>query len=334
MAQGADSDTLVVSYIGYKTFEQRVAHLAANEHIALHEYATVLDEVLVETFKFDPRDIDRSIRPIRGNLYAMEAEVTNLDYNNFLLTLNETQRKRYGFNSGNYEKSVRDFYERYHKVSKSKKNTNDHNDNFNNYPAVNISHESAEEYCKWLTEQYNEASKKKKFKKVIFRLPTLNEWQIAALGDPKFQSWNLRENFVEVIQPKDTNDMYKGTREKIKVDDRVLYPWYTVYFRNRTYNQFGCYLGNYKITTDRNCHSRARAYDGYTMQSRVKNYFPNNIGLYDVTGNVAEMIDEKGIACGGSWNETPENSTIHSTRRFNGPDETVGFRVFMEVIEK
>ena len=57
------------------------------------------------------------------------------------------------------------------------------------------------------------------------------------------------------------------------------------------------------------------------------------MGLYDAVGNVAEMIDEKGKACGGSWNDPSEKSTIHSVKEFNGADETVGFRVFMEVIE-
>jgi hypothetical protein len=46
------------------------------------------------------------------------------------------------------------------------------------------------------------------------------------------------------------------------------------------------------------------------------------------------MIDEKEKACGGSWNDVPENSTIQSIKNYKGSDETVGFRVFMEVIEK
>ncbi|MEJ0033285.1 MAG: hypothetical protein WDO15_24445 [Bacteroidota bacterium] len=166
-------------------------------------------------------------------------------------------------------------------------------------------------------------------------MPTLNEWQIAALGYNKFQSWNLRENMVEVTIAKDTMNIFKGEKKKMKVDDTILYPWYWVYhMRNRVYNQFGCYLGNFKIDVDRHCVSRAFAYDGWTMMARTESYFPNNIGLYDVVGNVAEMIDEKGKACGGSWNDVPEKSTIQSVKTYNSPDETVGFRVFMEVLEK
>ena len=66
---------------------------------------------------------------------------------------------------------------------------------------------------------------------------------------------------------------------------------------------------------------------------RTASYFPNGLGLYDVVGNVAEMIDEKGKACGGSWNDIPEESTIRSVKTYTGPHDTVGFRVFMEVVE-
>jgi formylglycine-generating enzyme required for sulfatase activity len=329
-------DTLYVTYVGYEKFEKAIPALASFEHVALRESATILEEVRIVHRQLDLRDIDRSARIIRDNLYAMSAEVTNIQYNDFLGWLEDYNkmelRKRYDFNLSGYEKSVRDFYEIYHKPKSEKAKRNDR-ENFNEYPAVNISYESAVEYCKWLTERYNESPKKKKFKRVLFRLPTLNEWQIAALGDSKFQSWDLNENFVETMIPKDTMRALDGKKIKMKTDT-LWYPWYSVYFHNRVYNQFGCYLGNFRITTDRNCVSRALAYDGWTMQSNVENYFANNIGLYDVVGNVAEMIDEKGKACGGSWNDLPEQSTIHSIKNYNGPDETVGFRVFMEVIEK
>ena len=334
--KGADSDTLIVTYIGYSTFKKRVSKLASPERIALHEYATVLDEVVIEDQKFDPRDFDRSLRIIRGNIYAMDSEVNNIEYNNFLKATNGDVRKKADFNLNKYDKSVREFYQRYQQPSKqTRRARRDTVVNYNNFPAVNISYEGAVEYCNWLTEEYNSNPKKKKFKKVLFRLPTLDEWQIAALGDSKFQSWTLLENTVEVIMAKDTMDTMKGKHEKMKVDNTILYPWFRVYhMRSRVWNQFGCYLGNFNITTDRNCPSRAGAYDGFTMMAFTRAYFPNDIGLYDVVGNVAEMIDEKGKACGGSWKEAPEKSTIQSVKNYTGPDETIGFRVFMEVIEK
>jgi hypothetical protein len=58
------------------------------------------------------------------------------------------------------------------------------------------------------------------------------------------------------------------------------------------------------------------------------------MGFFDVVGNVAEMIDEKGKAYGGSWNHFPNESTIRSVDDYKGQSGAVGFRVFMEVIEK
>lgn len=332
----AHADTLIVTYVGHEKFEKAIPSLASFEHVLLKESATVLEEIRIVHRQLDLRDIDRSARVIRGNLYALSGEVTNIQYNDFLGWLEDYNkmelRKKYDFNLDGYEKPVREFYQVYHKPAPEKGRKRE-KENFNTYPAVNISYEAAVEYCKWLTEQYNESKKKKKFRKVLFRLPTLKEWQIAALGDPGFQSWDVRENFIETIIPSDTMEAFKGKKVKAKADT-IRYPWYFVYFHSRTYNNFGCYLGNFKITTDMNCVTRAFAYDGWTMQAQVENYFPNNIGLYDMVGNVAEMIDEKGKACGGSWNDLPENSTIHSIKNYTGPDETVGFRVFMEVIEK
>jgi len=340
----AVQDTLVITYVGYEKFAKPIPKLASIEHVALNEYTTMLDEVRIVRHQLDLREIDRSVRVIRDNLYAMEGEVTNLEFNDFLGWLEDYNqaalREASGFKLDRYPQSVRDFYERYHKPSDPKLDRR-HNrkdstvSSYNIYPAVNITYESAIEYCKWLTERYNENPKKKKFQKVLFRLPTLKEWQIAALGYDKFQSWDLKENTVEVIVAKDTMDIFKGSRKKMKVDDTILYPWYWVYhMRNRVYNQFGCYLGNFKIDVDRGCITRAYAYDAFSMMGRTQAYFPNNIGLFDVCGNVAEMLDEKGKACGGSWNDPPENSTIQSVKTYSWPDETVGFRVFMQVIEK
>jgi hypothetical protein len=46
------------------------------------------------------------------------------------------------------------------------------------------------------------------------------------------------------------------------------------------------------------------------------------------------MIQTAGVACGGSWNDPPEASTIHSVKTYAYPNATVGFRVFMEVIDE
>jgi len=340
-----ENDTLFVTYVGYNHFEKPISKLASVEHITLAESPTMLEEVRIVHYQVAIRDIDRAVRVVRGNLYAMESEVTNLEYNTFLNWLEDYNksdlRKKSYFDLSSYSKSEKEFFTRYHRVSadrrQKRKDRNDSTANYNNYAAVNMSHEGAIEYCKWLTERYNESPGKKKFKKVHFRLPTLKEWQIAALGDPKFQSWELGENTVEVIVPPDSTakEWSKGKRKKMQVDNTILYPWYQMYYyRNNPVNQFNCFLGNFRVdSVERPCVTNHPGFDGWIMLGPVTTYFPNGIGLYDVVGNVAEMIDEEGKACGGSWNDWPEESTIQSVKNYSGPDKTVGFRLFMEVIE-
>ncbi len=119
-------------------------------------------------------------------------------------------------------------------------------------------------------------------------------------------------------------------------DNEIFYPWYKAYnYRNKALNSRGCALGNFKFPeNETGCGDRKIiGVDGFVMMSPVQSYFPNGLGLYDVVGNIAEMSEEKGKACGGSWNHPPLESTIRSLNVYEGPDVAVGFRVFMEVIE-
>jgi formylglycine-generating enzyme required for sulfatase activity len=341
-------DTLTVSYLGYIPFQKKISTLQSVENIYLEESYTLLEEVVVAHAKLNLREVDKDLRSIRGNLYAMKTEVTNIQYNLFLASLEEQHqvelRKKCDYDLSNYDKATQAFFKKYvtqfrahgeFKDSVKVPHIGPHA--WNDYPAVNILHEGAQQYCNWLTDQYNTYKGKKKFKKVKFRLPTLQEWQIAALGYDKFQTWNVEENMLEVVIPKDSMSMAprKGPRKSIRVGKDVLYPWYGAYYYRRSpRNHMGCFLGNFKVTyVEVPCPAKNPAYDGWSMMGRTASYFPNNIGLYDVVGNVAEMIDEKGKACGGSWDDEPFESTIHSVKSYSRPDATIGFRVFMEVEE-
>ena len=67
---------------------------------------------------------------------------------------------------------------------------------------------------------------------------------------------------------------------------------------------------------------------------QVKSYYPNSFGLYNMCGNVAEMISEKGIAKGGSYLESAYNVRIASEKIYTQPQADIGFRVAMKIIEK
>lgn len=342
------SDTLVVSHIGYSNFEAPLPKFEFGQTIYLEESYTLLDVVTISRAMINVKGIEKDLRRVSDGLYAMETEVTNGEYNLFLASLEENGRadlfRKCNYDLSGYNPSEKSFFTQYvtqYKTRRTKKDslTTPHigPHSWGDYPAINVTHAAALEYCKWLTDEYNRSMGKKKFKRVRFKLPSLEEWQIAALGYDKFNTWNVADVRVEVIISPDSLEILprKGQRKFIAVGSDVLYPWYgSYYYRRSPQNHRNCFLGNFKVEyVERPCPANNPSYDGWSMMGRTASYFPNNIGLYDVVGNVAEMIEQPGKACGGSWDDVPSESTIHSVKTYTRPDATIGFRVFMEVLE-
>ena len=298
------------------------------------------NEIPYYPFSLDIKSLDEQFRPVYDKIYANAAEVTNEQYNLFLRYLSSHSLtdlwEKYKFDFSSYEEPTLSLMKNY----SSDRVPNKKQKYFTQYPAVDVSYEAATAYCDWLTQQYNN-SPTHKFKKVKFRLPSIDEWQIAAAGIKNPVSWKLDEQKAEVrITPPGQPFGKEFEKRVVSLSDpEILYPWFKYFvFRNSPVNNRGCYLGNFKVPDASNCPGMkkfsATAADGFLMTGPVQSYFPNDIGLSDVVGNVAEMTLEKGKACGGSWNHTPQESTIKSINSYSKPDAAIGFRVFMEVIEK
>ena len=177
---------------------------------------------------------------------------------------------------------------------------------FENYPIICVSHYAANEFCKWLTEKYN-ADPKRKFKKVIFRLPTESEFIKAASSayDPKtvpYYPWGfeLRDSKGRQLCN------YKAIREE--------YLDYNDSMKKIEY-QSNAFLGDWDFTAP------------------VASYPPNRYGLYNIVGNVSEMTQEEGVAMGGDYNSTGYNVRVTSKKKYEKCCSTVGFRVYMEIVE-
>lgn len=239
------------------------------------------------TMLMNTKQLEKKMRNVSGNIWASETEVSNLDYRSFLNNLkrsrNDELYKRCIYDSTQWKERFRHAYndpmvENYH-----------WHPAYDNYPVVNISHEAAVEYCKWLTAQYN-TQRKRTYTQVVFRLPTKSEWRLIAIPGG-------------------------ATDKTCFPDDKVA-------------NEKGCFLANLKVA-DGDYYS-----DGAFHTAQVSSYNPNDKGFYCVMGNAAEMIDEKGIAKGGSWYHSFEESKFDKSQKYTGPDPGVGFRVLMEVIQE
>lgn len=280
------------------------------------------------------KDLDKQMVPIRKPLFASNVEVTNEAYYTFLSYLRDNgyadQYDIAKIDLRRFDGVALSSMKAYFRLADQKKKDGGYND----YPVINITYEAATLYCDWLTQQYN-LQEKRKYKKVQFRLPTLKEWQIAALGYTEFQSWELRENVIRADFPVKGQKSDWANKSYDLKEYTVKYPWYRhdFTFRNKITNQYDCYLANI-LDSACDCPATKDKGDGFTMTSPVATYFANGMALFDMIGNVAEMVAEKGKASGGSWSHSPEASTITSVSSYNGADVKVGFRVFMEVIEE
>lgn len=323
-----------------RSLMEKIAKDSGNESIIARFLDSAPEEIPYFPSKLSIKSLDDGMKQVYQTIYSFDAEVTNGQYNlflNYLKAHNLTDLyEKYKYDYSEYTEPALSLMKGYSSDHTETKRTK----GFANYPAVNLSHEAAIAYYEWLTEQYNRSADHK-FKKVKFRLPSLNEWQLAAAGIKTPSSLNLNEQKVEVRITPPGKEFDKGHEKRMVSlsDPEILYPWFRYYgLRNSPINSRGCYLGNFKVSDQSTCPGIKKiglgAADGFFAMSATKVYFPNDIGLFDVVGNVAEMIQEKGKACGGSWNHVPEESTIKSVNTYSKPDAAIGFRLFMEVVEK
>lgn len=254
---------------------------------------------------FEINGFKKNFSKIKTDLFVCKYEVSNVEYRSFLSDLkNSNQDETYQSclpdtlcwkDKLNVTKNTEPFVAYYFRSS-----------SYDNYPVVGVSYESALKYCDWLTENYNK-SQRRKFKKVFFKLLTKDEWTFSAnKGDgSKVYTWGSG-----YIQNNRKQDLCNYRRIDYKYDSA------TKKYQEIEKTDIQKSLERNKITTS------------------VNTYYPNSFGLYNMCGNVAEMIEEKGIAKGGSYNDPAYKVTISSEVKFTKPQADIGFRVAMKIIEE
>ncbi|MBI5219793.1 MAG: SUMF1/EgtB/PvdO family nonheme iron enzyme [Bacteroidia bacterium] len=259
--------------------------------------------------KFTIKDIEKTLGKINDTLYVSKYEVSNLQYKAFLSELKKTKNaEKYNASKidtvGWLEPTIRNepMVVLYHKHPV-----------YDKYPVVNISYDGAQNFCEWLTEKYN-SSPDKKFKKVKFRLPAEKEWVFAAKGGSKDQeiySWgnnNLK------------NAQGKKFCNYLEIGDEFIH-------KDKT-------KGEYVIEKKSGLGSVKTLGETYDITAPVDAFLPNGYGLFNLSGNVAEMIAEKGKTKGGSWRSSGYDVRIDLTDTYEKSSVEIGFRCVMVVLEK
>lgn len=183
---------------------------------------------------------------------------------------------------------------------------------YRNYPLVGVSWEQANAFCAWLTKTYN-ATPGMKYKNVRFDLPTANEWKAAARGGIKYApfAWggpNLRNSKGEQLAN------YRRISESAMMRDTVD--------------------GKLVYIADPDDNFAGMLNDAADITAPVDAYWPNSYGLYNVCGNVEELVKEKGISKGGSWHDPGHYLLLTSKEQYTAKEPASaerGFRIVMHV---
>jgi sulfatase modifying factor 1 len=161
---------------------------------------------------------------------------------------------------------------------------------------VNISYERVN-YFAIVLQKFITKNPKRKFKKVVFRLPTEAEWILAAQA----------------------------------VDSTAIYAWKGIDLKNKRWDL----LCNIKRTNVDMKNDVGKNNNYADIIASSLSYWPNAFGIFNMCGNVAEMVAEKGISKGGSWMHEADYFNVHTNIPYDGSAQIfLGFRYFAEVIEK
>ncbi len=224
--------------------------------------------------------------------YMSKYEVTNKQYREFFAEvsprLSASDREKIAIDSAGWEQAG--IY-----VEPLRKHYHSH-PSFDNYPLVNLSYEGALRYCEWLQQKIQKENPELS---VEVRLPSRTEWIWAAMGG-RSQS---------------------------------MYPWGNYRLRNKK----GEPMCNFKMVGDHAIYRNRKTgrpevampspgAETSVFTSAVKSFYPNDYGLYNMCGNAAEMVSEKGVAMGGSWNDYGGDVHTRAEAAYDRAAPTVGFR--------
>ena len=233
---------------------------------------------------------------IKDNIYIDETEITNFNWREYVMWL----EKKHGKNAIEYKNALPDTL-----VWKEKESFNEpytqyyySHPAYNDYPVVGISYEQAVQYCKWRTERVKELFETEMLtdKKNVY--PTNFEYRL-----PTKEEWEAaaKIGYSEKIQQQ-LNTKYKGQ-----------------------------ILANLKRNKEDNVVVAGNIPDNADITAPVKSYWPNAAGCYNLIGNVAEMINQQGLAKGGSWINNPNEIFIEKEITYTKPTAWLGFRCVAEI---
>jgi formylglycine-generating enzyme required for sulfatase activity len=168
------------------------------------------------------------------------------------------------------------------------------NESMINFPVTGLTYKQVQRYTEWLTFIYKTQVNEEQDLpyEINFRLPKIEEWEkMASLG---LSEQMRKNNCLDSL------------------------------------NKEGCMLINF------NASNTCKNYDDYLKYSFgkgsafVNSFNPDNNGIYNIFGNVAEMVFENGLAKGGSYSHSAKKCALNSTMEYENAEPWLGFRLVAE----
>ena len=233
--------------------------------------------------------------------FALKTEVSNIQYRQFLAamdTADDNTQKAVAIYKDNWIKGRwnNEPFVEYYSTHPA----------YDNYPVVNITHEAAQIYCEWLTARYKTQDLGlPENMQLTFRLPNRAEWMHAASGG-NHGPYAWGGPYLHNTKGEELANFLSYGPENISFDPES--ETYKVVPLPISMGVAGAINRSADITAP------------------VRTHAPNGFELYNMNGNVAEMLAKPGVAAGGSWASTGYDIRNESLMTFDGSSPVVGFR--------
>lgn len=163
--------------------------------------------------------------------------------------------------------------------------------------------------------------------KYYYRHPAYKDYPVVGISYEQAQAfckWRTERVKTFLTLKKDFKHQNIEYRLPTKVEWERLAETSIHILNNNGRNKKGIYLLNCpRIDT---CLVKGSLYDNADVTAPVKSYYKNGFGLYNMLGNVAEMVEEKGISKGGGWRTQIENCRVGKDSEFSKPNAWTGLR--------
>lgn len=256
---------------------------------------------------------------ISENFYADETEISNIDYREYLYWLAQV----YGYEAVEYSKALPDTLVWQEKVEYGEPYIGNYfrHPAYDYFPLVGIDLNQAKAFTTWRTERVAELLLTSKgLIKAIKNKSLDNYFTIDRYLSGDYEWILKKESIVLPIYKIPTS----GEWEKIAgIENKFKYGTDSLSRYNRKiYRRYKCL---YNTKDFEKTPSSNKYYWLKKMPIASRTLSKNTNNLYEIIGNVAELVDNN-IVKGGSWRDKLDNISITKNEKFVKPTNWIGFR--------